>query len=75
MGSSAVLRSTTHLEKSEIEKLSSKNKYINAAFSREKNVDGFLTIKELNNITNGLLNSKISKYYFIRKRQRKIIKN
>ena len=61
MGSSAVLRSTTHLEKSEIEKLSSKNKYINAVFSREKNVDGFLTIKELNNITNGLLNDKILK--------------
>ena len=61
MGSSAVLRSTTYLEKSEIEKISSKNKYINAVFSREKNVDGFLTIKELNNITNGLLNSKILK--------------
>ena len=61
MGSSAVLRNASHLEKSEIEQLSSKNKYINAVFSKEKNVDGYLTMKELNNITNGLLNDKILK--------------
>jgi hypothetical protein len=61
MGSSAVLRSKTHLEKSEIDRISSKNNYINAVFTRAKNVDGFLTIKELNTITNGLVNNKILK--------------
>ena len=61
MVSSAVLRKKTHLEKSEIEKICSKNKYINTVFSREKNEDSYLTIKELNIITNGLLNEKILK--------------
>ena len=61
MGSSAVLRNKTHLEKTEIDKISSKNNYINAVFTRSKNVDGFLTMKELNMITNGLINEKILK--------------
>ena len=61
MGSSAVLRSKTYLEKTEIEKISSTNRNINLVFTREKNVDGLLTIKELNNITNGLINYKILK--------------
>lgn len=60
MGSSAVLRTKTHLEKSEIEKIS-KNSNIDNVFKKEKNVDGFLTIKELKTTTNGLVDEKILK--------------
>lgn len=61
MGSSAIYRTKTHLDKNEIDKLSSKNNYINAVFSKEKNVDDCLTIKELNTVTNGLISEKILK--------------
>ena len=61
MGSSSVLRKKTHLEKLEIEKLCSINQLINQVFINAKNEDGFLTIKELKMITNGLLNEKILK--------------
>ena len=64
MGASSVVRSRTYLEKTEIEKICSKNKYINAVFPKVKNEDGFLTIKELNAITNGLLRQKILKKIF-----------
>ena len=60
MGSSAVLRTKTHLEKSEIEKIS-KNSNIDNVFKKQKNVDGFLTIKELKTTTNGLVDEKILK--------------
>ena len=61
MGTSSALRSKTHLEKNEIFKISTKNNYINSAFARTKNEDGYLTIKELNIITNGLINEKTLK--------------
>ena len=61
MGASSVLRNKTYLEKEEIEKICSKNKYINSVFARAKNEDGLLTIKELNTITDGLLCHKILK--------------
>ena len=61
MGTSTISRNKTYLEQTEINKLISKNKYINPAFTRAKNVDGFLTIKELKSITNGLINEKILK--------------
>ena len=60
MGSSAVLRTKTHLEKKEIEKIS-KNSNIENLFQKAKNVDGVLTIKELKNTTNGLVDEKILK--------------
>ena len=60
MGSSAVLRTKTHLEKSEIEKIS-QNSNIDNVFKKQKNVDGFLTIKELKATTNGLVDEKILK--------------
>ena len=61
MGSSSISRNKTYLEQTEINKLISKNKYIKPAFTRAKNVDGFLTIKELKSITNGLINEKVLK--------------
>ena len=61
MGSSPVLRDKTYLEKTEINKLISKNNYINTGFTRAKNADGFLSIKELKTITYGLINEKILK--------------
>ena len=61
MGSSSVLRSKTYLDKNEIEEISGNNNYINKIFTESKNEDGYLTIKELNTITNGLINEKILK--------------
>ena len=61
MGSSAIYRTKNYLDKNEIDKLSSKNNYINSVFSKEKNSDDCLTIKELNTLTNGLISEKILK--------------
>ena len=61
MGSSAVLRTKTHLEKKDIEKILNKNSHIENVFAKAKNVDGYLTIKELKTTTNGLVDEKILK--------------
>ena len=61
MGSSTSLRTKTHLEQSEVEKISTKNMYLKFDFNIAKNADGFLTIKELKILTNGLINEKILK--------------
>jgi len=61
MGSSAIYRTKNYLDKNEIDQLSSKNNYINSVFSKEKNSDDCLTIKELNTLTNGLISEKILK--------------
>ena len=61
MGTSAIYRTKTHLDKNEIDKICSKNNYINTIFSKEKNDEDCLTIRELNIITNGLIKEKILK--------------
>ena len=61
MGSSAIYRTKTHLDKNEIDIICAKNNYINTIFNKEKNEDDCLTIKELNSITYGLINQKILK--------------
>ena len=52
MGSNAMLRTKTHLEKRDIEKISKNNRIDNVS-KKHKNVDGFLTIKKLKTTTNG----------------------
>ena len=61
MGSSAIFRKKTYLEKEEIDKIVSKNNYINAAFRRVTKNDEYLNAKGLDTITNGLINKKIIK--------------
>ena len=61
MGSSAVFRKKTYLEKEEIDKITSKNNFINAAFTRATKTDEYLNAKSFNTITNGLINKKIIK--------------
>jgi hypothetical protein len=61
MGSSAIFRKKTYLEKEEIDKIVSKNNFINAAFRRATKTDEYLNAKGLNTITNGLINKKIIK--------------
>ena len=61
MGSSAIFRKKTYLEKEEIDKIACKNNLINAAFARVTNKDEFLNAKGLNTLTNGLINKKIIK--------------
>lgn len=61
MGSSAIYRKKAYLEKEEIDKITSKNNFINAAFKRVTNTDEYLNAKGLNTITNGLINKNIIK--------------
>ena len=61
MGSSAIFRKKTYLEKEEIEKIISKNNFIKAAFTRMTNTDEYLDAKGLSILTNGLINKKIIK--------------
>ena len=61
MGSSAVLRSSTHLSKPEINEITIKNEYISSLKDNTKEEDKFITIKELNTITNGIIKEKILK--------------
>ena len=61
MGSSAVLRSSTHLSKPEINEITIKNEYISSLKDNTKEEDKFITMKELNTITNGIIKEKILK--------------
>ena len=61
MGSGAIFRKRTYLEKEEIDMITSKNNFINAAFTRATSMNKYLDAKGLNSITNGLINKKIIK--------------
>ena len=61
MGSSAVLRSSTHLSKPEINEIAIKNDYIISLKSTKKDEDKLIEIRELNSITNGIIKEKILK--------------
>ena len=61
MGSSAVLRSSTHLSKPEINEIAIKNDYIISLKNTKKDEDKLIEIRELNSITNGIIKEKILK--------------
>ena len=52
MGSSAVLRSKTHLEKTEIKEITLKNDYFISMQNNSKDEDKLISLKELNIMTN-----------------------
>ena len=60
MGSSAVLRSKTHLEKTEIKEITLKNDYF-ISMQNTKDEDKLISLKELNIMTNGIIKEKILK--------------
>ena len=61
MGSSAVLRSKTHLEKTEIKEITLKNDYFISMQNNSKDEDKLISLKELNIMTNGIIKEKILK--------------
>ena len=60
MGSSAVLRTKTHLEKLEINEITLNNQYIQSVMSTS-NQDKLINLSELNSMTKGIIKEKILK--------------
>ena len=61
MGSSAVLRNKTHLEKTEINEIKLRNEYLTSMQNNPKDEEKLISLKELNLITNGIIKEKILK--------------